>query len=249
MWHAVEELFDVQIEDPVSLPAAFPASCHRIQRRPLRPVAIGIRMENGLHPGLQMHGHHRLSDAIGDGRNTEQTNPIAMRLRDFHTQHRRREVTPRGHPVPDSVQIVLQILFEVLDGAGIHSRCTLIGPNLLPRLPHTPLRNLKRLARQLQLVHATPPGEHPVDRTNTATDNPAPSLRPHYRDFLATTSRSAGVPRDGTQRLTVSTAWRAPSCAAAPSAPTRCRGDTFPGSMQKPQIRLAPPPCRTPPGQ
>ncbi len=33
-------------------------------------------------------------------------------------------------------------------------------------LPDLPLRNLKRLARRFQLVHATPPGAHPVDRTN-----------------------------------------------------------------------------------
>ena len=36
-------------------------------------------------------------------------------------------------------------------------------------------------------------------RTNP--DEPAPSLRPHYRGFTATTSRSASRCRDGTQRL------------------------------------------------
>ena len=37
-----------------------------------------------------------------------------------------------------------------------------------------------------------------VDRTNTATDDPAPSLGPHYRSFVTTTSRSASAPRNGT---------------------------------------------------
>ena len=46
-------------------------------------------------------------------------------------------------------------------------------------------------------------------RTNP--DEPAPSLRPHYRSFSTTTDRSASRCRDGTQRLAVSAAWRAPS--------------------------------------
>ena len=37
-----------------------------------------------------------------------------------------------------------------------------------------------------------------VDRTNTATDDPAPSLHPHYRGFPTTTSRSASRIRNGT---------------------------------------------------
>src|SRR5664279_5867328 len=43
---------------------------------------------------------------------------------------------------------------------------------------------------------------HPVDRTTTATDDPAPSLHPHYKGFTTTTSRSASAPRDGTHSLT-----------------------------------------------
>ena len=76
----------------------------------------------------------------------------------------------------------------------VHPRRTLVRLDLLPRLPDRPLRNLERLARRLQLVHATPPGPNgPVDRTNTATDDPAPSLHPHYRGFTTTTSRSASA--------------------------------------------------------
>jgi len=37
-----------------------------------------------------------------------------------------------------------------------------------------------------------------VDRTNTATDDPAPSLHFRYRSFATTTSRSASAPRNGT---------------------------------------------------
>ena len=41
---------------------------------------------------------------------------------------------------------------------------------------------------------------------NQATDDPAPSLRSHYRSFSTTTSRSADMPRNGTQSLAVSAA-------------------------------------------
>src|SRR5690606_36624869 len=63
---------------------------------------------------------------------------------------------------------------------------------------------IERLARCFQLVHATPPRSFLVDRTNTATNDPAPSLRPDYRGFTTTTSRSACVPGNGTQSLTAS---------------------------------------------
>ncbi len=55
------------------------------------------------------------------------------------------------------------------------------------------------------------PGQRPGCSGKQATDEPAPSLRLHYRDFSATTGRSAGACRDGTQRLAVPAAWRAPS--------------------------------------
>jgi hypothetical protein len=49
-------------------------------------------------------------------------------------------------------------------------------------------------------------GWPPVDLTR-----PAPSLRPHYKAFIATTGRSAPVPRIGTLRLGVCSPWRSPS--------------------------------------
>src|SRR5664280_249611 len=41
----------------------------------------------------------------------------------------------------------------------------------------------------------------------TTLDGPAPSLRPRYRGFITTTTRSASTPRVGTQHLAVSAAW------------------------------------------
>ena len=60
-----------------------------------------------------------------------------------------------------AVQIVLQVLLEVLDRHPVYAGCALVRLDLLPRLPDRPLRDIERLARCFQLVHATPPGEHP----------------------------------------------------------------------------------------
>ncbi len=45
----------------------------------------------------------------------------------------------------------------------------------------------------------------------TNPDNPPPSLQPHYRTFIASTRRSAPLPRIGTLPLAVSAAWSSPS--------------------------------------
>ena len=81
----------------------------------------------------------------------------------------------------------------------------------------------------------------------TATDDPAPSLRPHYRSLSATTSRSASTPRDGTQSRTVSAAREPPSRYRAHAAAVS--GHAFSRSAQKQQTRLTSPLRRAPPGQ
>ncbi len=42
-----------------------------------------------------------------------------MRFRYFHRLDRRREVAARGHPIPDPIQVVLQIGLELLDRDSI----------------------------------------------------------------------------------------------------------------------------------
>jgi hypothetical protein len=89
-----------------------------------------------------------------------------MRLWYFHRLHRGWEVAARGHPIPDLVEVPLEILLEVLDRAAVHSRCALVGLHLPIGFPHLLLRNVERLARCLQLVHSAPPGAPPVDQMN-----------------------------------------------------------------------------------
>jgi len=144
MVDAVEERLDVQIEHPVLLPTPRPGDRDRVQRGTPRTVAVGVWVEHRLHLHLQSCRYHRLGDPVRDRGHTQHPD-ATISLRNWHRAHRRREVGPRGHPVPDPVQIVLQVGLERLDGLPIHSRCTLVGLDSPIRLPHFPLRNIERL--------------------------------------------------------------------------------------------------------
>src|SRR5664279_4857111 len=73
-------------------------------------------MENRFRPRFQPQCDHRLSDSVRDGGNSKNPGPTAMRFRYLNSPYRGRKVRPRGHPIPDLVQIVLQIGLELLDG-------------------------------------------------------------------------------------------------------------------------------------
>ena len=66
--HLVEELLDVEIDHPVVLPAPLSACRERLVGRLARPVAIGVGVEPVVRPLLQIHGHDRLRDPVGDRR-------------------------------------------------------------------------------------------------------------------------------------------------------------------------------------
>ncbi len=117
--------------------------------------------------------------------------------------HRGRKVRPRAHPVPDLVEVALQIGLELTQGLLVHSRSTLVGRNLPVRLPHLLLGNVERLG--LRLWHCPSrllPGSARLNESNSPGE-PAPWLHPHpsEQSFPATTGRSAGKRRIGTQCL------------------------------------------------
>ena len=115
-------------------------------------------MEFRLHGFLQPVRGHGLRDSVRESGHAENPGPRAMRFRYFHRFHRRRKVAAGGHPVPDLIEITLQISLEVLDGLLIHPWRALVGFHFQPGIPHLLLRYLERLACRFLLAHATPPG-------------------------------------------------------------------------------------------
>ena len=102
-------------------------------------------MELRFHDFLQPGGHDSLRDPVRDGRHPENPDAVAMCFRDLHRQHRRREIAARGHPVPDLVEVALQIFLEVLNRATVRTRRTLVGSHLLISVPDLLLGNVERL--------------------------------------------------------------------------------------------------------
>src|SRR5664280_374869 len=158
-----------------------------------------------LPAALPSHGQRVMS-------RTPRTVTVAVRVEDqlklLLQQHRSRKIAPRRHPVPQLVEVALFLAGEHGDADGVHARRTIVGPDLLPRLIDKALRYLKRLHLRLRFNHRLIPRRVDLQLTLAC---PAPWLQDHYSPFIATTSRSARVPRLGTLPLTVSAARGPPS--------------------------------------
>ena len=169
----IKEGFDVQIDHPVEAPASLPRHPHRIERRLAGSIAVGVRVEHGLHQRLQDHLHDRLRHAIGDRRNAERAR-AAVVLRDLDEPHGRWKVRARRHPIPDLVEIALQVLLERRQRLAIHARSTAVRLHPLVRFPDELLRNVVRLCLRHRLLPLLV-GQRP------RLESRAPSLHPHYQ--------------------------------------------------------------------
>jgi hypothetical protein len=145
MINVIEEPLDVQVHDPVIPPAALAAHADCVQRRLLGPVAVAVGMEQGFHLRLQIPLHDHLGDPVRD-RGNAQGPFLAVGLGDHHPAYRRRKVGPRRHAVPDSIEVVFQLLLEFRNRHAIDARGALIRPDLRPGDLHRPLGNRKRFA-------------------------------------------------------------------------------------------------------
>src|SRR5664279_1222928 len=209
MRDGVEEGSDVEIDHPVLVPTPLTSHSQRVMGAAPTAVAVTVGMKDRLQLVFQQHHRRRLRHPVDRVRHPKHTQSRPMILRYRHTTHRAREIAPRGHPVPQRVEVVLQLRLEPLDADRVDTRCTLVGSDLLPRLENEALVDLKRLHLQLGSGPRLLPCRVGHGLTLVCT---APSLQPHYRAFPATTSRPAPVPRIGTLPLTVSTARGPPSC-------------------------------------
>src|SRR5450759_4627936 len=101
-------------------------------------------MEQRLHYRLQVQANDGLSNPVRDSWHTERPHSLVC-LRYLHGTHRRREVTPRGHPIPDSVEVPFQVLLELRNRLPVDTRGSLIRLDLLECVPDRPFGNVKRL--------------------------------------------------------------------------------------------------------
>jgi len=154
------------------------------------------------------------------------------------------ESRSRRHPIPDLVQIVLQIgLNASMDcpstpGAPCSSRNLLEGSQT-SRFEYrtTCLSTSARPRSSSRMIRLT-------ERT-TATDDPAPSSALITRASSLLRAGPPARPRDGTQSLTFCPLETLPLATHSGSSV----GVRLPRSTRKQQISLTSPPCRTPPGQ
>jgi len=96
-------------------------------------------MKDRLQDRLQIMTDDLLSDPIGDRRNAQRPRH-AIRFRDVDSPHRRRKVAPRGHPIPEFVELARQVGLEVCNRLSIYSSRSLVGLHTLEGFPDLALR-------------------------------------------------------------------------------------------------------------
>src|SRR5204863_4127510 len=176
-------------------PAALAGLAYCIDRRSAGPVAIRVGVEHRLQIRLQVALGDLLGDTVADRRNAQRA-CATICLRNIDPPHRRRKVAPRRQPVPELVEVVRKFNLEVSNRLSVYPSRSLVGLHTFEGFPDFPLGDVERLC----LVHGLLPSPvGPRSRLNNA----APSVQPHYRAFIPTTSCSAPVLRFGTLVLAV----------------------------------------------
>ena len=218
--------------------------------RPERPVRAGTRRSPGgraVPPPSPARRRHGLRDPVRDSRHPENPGPAAMRLRYLHRPHRGREVRPRRHPVPDLIEVVLQVLLERPRWTARPPRCALVRLHLLPGLPDLLLRYLQTACRRLPARPRDSSRLIPVDQTNNSHGQPGPFAPPPLQGFHR---YYEPVRRRAPRRYSAPCgSCRLGALPLAPAAAAAVSGRAFPRSAREPQTRLTPPLRRAPPGQ
>src|SRR5262249_46898673 len=189
---------NVEVEHPVVAPTALTSRAHGIDCRRAGSVAVGVGVKHRLHNRLQVASGDVLSDAVRNCWNAQQSRPT-IRLWNVDPPHRGRKVAPGRQPVPELVEVARKVGLELRNRLSVHASRSLVGLHTLEGFPDFPFGDLERLC----LVHRLLP--FPVGRW-PRLNNAAPSLRPHYRTFLATMGCSAPALCFGTLALAVGAA-------------------------------------------
>jgi len=141
-----------------------------------------------------------LSATVGipNGRVSVLPSPFGMSTRRTGGQ-----VAPRGHSVPELVEVIREVSLEVCNRLSVYSSRPWLAFTFLKASQTScfGISNGFALSTELLLL--------PVD-SGPWLNNAVPSVQSHYRTFIPTTDRSAPVPRIGTLVLTDFAAWTSP---------------------------------------
>ena len=130
------------------------------------------------------------------------------------------------------LEIVRKINLEFCNRLCVYPSRSLVGLHTFEGFPDFPLEDVERLCL-IRALLPLPVGPWP--RLNNAT----PSVQPHYRAFIPTTSCSAPVLRFGTLVLAACAAWTSPLASERQVLTFRTRA----------WLSFAPSTCRMPLGQ
>ena len=152
MRDVVKQALDVELQNPIVLPASLARHLQGIERRLAGPITVGVWKKDGFQNRFKDCFDDHLRYPIRHRRNAENPFP-AILLRNGHRLDGRREVASRRHPVPDPIQVAFQVRFEVFDRLLVHAGRARVGFDRFEGLVHQPLRDGERFCRS----HRFPP--------------------------------------------------------------------------------------------
>ena len=97
-------------------------------------------MKDGLDQRFKGQGHHGLGNPVGYRGHAENPNTPSF-LGNFYRLDRRRKIAARGQPVPEFVQGIIEVLFELPETLAIDACGAVVGFDALIRLIYQVLRN------------------------------------------------------------------------------------------------------------
>ena len=174
----VKQPADVKLDHPGIAPTPLPGDPDRIQGRFAWSVAIGVIQKVRLDVWFNLQLDNHLGHSVRHRRHPEDPFPTRfLRYRDRF--HRCGKVTPRGHPIPQTIQIALEVLLEIIKRLMIHTRSSPIGFHQPVRLHHELLGDDKWFCLHPHLLLESPVGygqDRPTSPLRSIAITPTSSL-------------------------------------------------------------------------
>ena len=157
----IEEALDIKVKHPVMVPTSPSGHAQCLVRRFPWTISIGILVKSGFQDWFQVSFDNHLGDSVGDRWNAKRPGPSRISLRYVNATHGWRKVASGAHPIPDPIEVLTQVPFEILDRLPVNPSRPSVRLHLLVRFPHIAFRNTKWLG----FIHAGhPPSGCLLDR-------------------------------------------------------------------------------------